>query len=144
MHTTQYLLLSLIMALAACSHTTATAPKTVANSLEDAIQKDLARAGDQPKHVLRHNPVLCRCPPFELELGARWVRVALTEIDVPDSPAFKLHATALEDTKKQRLVTYPVHGSLLSTIQRCGQGAPYLTFTIEPIEEETTPDPVSD
>ena len=128
----KYVLISgLITTITACATTSASQPKTVSNPLEDAIQRDLARAGDQTKHVLRHNPVTCRCPAFELEVGARWVRVALSEIDEPESLAQSLQKQAEQDTKESRLQNYTVYGSLLDTIQRCGQGAPYLTLSLE-------------
>ena len=125
------LLSGLITVIASCAHTETSAPETKPNSLEDAIQRDLARAGDQTKHVLRYNPVTCRCPSFELEVGARWVRVDLAEMKVPESLASVLHAKAKQDTAEKRLKTYLVYGSLSDTIQRCGQGAPYLTLNLE-------------
>lgn len=117
--------------LSACSPPAAVPTKTPHSGLEEAIEQDLARSGDEGRYVLRHNPVVCNCPPFELELGARWVRVALTDAMLVGSPAARLQAQATVDTTNGLLTSYPVQGTLSTDISRCGQGAPYLTLTLE-------------
>ena len=121
--------------LSGCAHAP---PKTTQNPpdrLRSALIQDLARAGDNETFVLRHNPVICRCPEFELELGARWVRVVLQDSESPESEAGRLRTKARDDSKNERLQSYTVQGELSDTILRCGQGAPYLTLTLTPPPE---------
>ena len=120
-----------VLWLSACSPPAAVPTKTPPSGLEEAIEQDLARSGDEGRYVLRHNPVVCNCPPFELELGARWVRVALSDATLVGSPAARLQAQAKADTTEGLLKSYPVDGTLSSDLLRCGQGAPYLTLTLD-------------
>ena len=121
--------------LSSCAHAPPQTTQNPPDRLRSALIQDLARAGDNETFVLRHNPVICRCPEFELELGARWVRVVLQDSESPESEAGRLRRKARDDSKNGRLQSYTVQGELSDTILRCGQGAPYLTLTLTPPSE---------
>ncbi|MFT7622694.1 MAG: hypothetical protein ACI9WU_001869 [Myxococcota bacterium] len=109
--------------------------------LEDEVVNAARVAAEQPELVVRYNPVRCSCPPFEIQLGARWVRLhieGLQEPDgpAPDSPAGKLLATASADLQAGAVRHYRVAGDLGQSPSKCGQGALFLSLSLAEEEAE--------
>lgn len=101
-----------------------------APTYEEEITRASSAVADKNK-VLRYNPVKCNCPPFEVQLGPRWVRVLVEDLASPDSVAAGLLQTAQRDLKADQLVAYRVIGDLSTSPEYCGQGALFLTLSVE-------------
>ena len=126
--------LGLVLIVAACASTTP-AQKVGSSSSEtyaDEVVNAAAVAATEPEVVLRYNPVRCTCPPFEVQLGARWVRVRVAGLDSKGSAASQLLVKAKADLDASRVVQYPVKGELGTTTSQCGQGALFLDFEPTP------------
>jgi len=100
---------------------------TVFEELEEAAST-LSEAGTL---VLRYNPCICGCPPFELKIGPRWVRAGLDSVDDPDTPAAKLAVQARTDHQNGNLAHYRVQGEVNSKPQPCDKGAVYMLVSVE-------------
>jgi hypothetical protein len=106
------------------------APAPPAPTYEEEITRASQAVAEKNK-VLRYNPVKCNCPPFEVHLGPRWVRVVLENLASPDSVAAGLLKTAQRDLKKDQLIHYDVIGDLSTSPEYCGQGALFLTLSVD-------------
>ncbi len=101
-------------------------PKTWVEEVERAAKV----AAAQPTLVLRYNPVTCSCPPFEVQIGSRWARALVDDLDKPGSPASLLLERAIAERKARRVGQYTIKGKLNPSSQPCGQGAVYLTVSV--------------
>ncbi len=101
---------------------------------EQAVRQAAQVAAEQKALVVRYNPVTCNCPDFEIQLGARWVRLDLEGADVEESAAGKLVIKARADVANGVLRRYPVQGDLSTTPRRCAQGALFLTLSVAAAE----------
>ena len=118
--------------LSSCATTQPDAPPPPAATYEEEVTRASRAIADQKKK-LRYNPVQCTCPAFEVELGPRWVRVAIEGLDDIDSLAAGLKTRAVGDHRSDRLEYYEVLGDLSTSPEYCGQGALYLRLSIEAI-----------
>ncbi len=96
----------------------------------EEVRQAARLSAEQPGHVVRYNPVKCNCPHFEVQLGARWIRLQLEGDKVVDSPAARLLGRAEKDFAAGNLQRYPVIGDLSTSLNRCGQGALFLTLSV--------------
>jgi len=122
--------LTLTLLLAACAGgevvDTPNDEATLPPSYEDVVRQRIEAASDTATHTLRLNPTACRCPAFEVALGAHWQRVDLA-VDEPTLVAL-LEAAKAEPDQVGR--TYVVEGSLTDAVGTCGAGT--LFVTLEP------------
>lgn len=102
---------------------------------EEQVENAARVARDQPALVVRYNPVQCPCPAFEVQLGARWIRLQVEGTDVADSPAAALEARGIRDRAADRVAHYEVRGDLSTSARRCAQGALFLTLLVAGDEE---------
>lgn len=106
------------------------ARKELLASTSQRLQDSLA---DAPAS-LRYNPVDCDCPPFEVRIGERWVRVLPTANEDPESAIAELLVRARADWQDGNIETYEIPLELDSSSARfCGNGTPY--FEVELLEE---------
>ncbi len=102
-----------------------------AGSLEDQIEAAARAASEGPTQTVRYNPVKCTCPPFEVQLGLRWVRVELESADDPESLASRLTLRAKEELDNDPPPVYVVTGDLTTSARRCGSGTLYLVLGVD-------------
>lgn len=109
-------------AAAACpSGGGAAAPAAADRSYAVALEARLEVTQEEPRLLVRINPVPCGCPPLEVLLDGTWYR-AVVQAD-PDAVELR---SALASGDRTR--TWEVAGSLSSDLRRCGRGAVYLTI----------------
>lgn len=124
--------LLVLLLLTACSAAPVEGPSPPTLAGQEANLSTAAQvAAGRGQLVIRFNPVRCSCPPFEIQLGARWVRVRLEQMDAEGSPASLLAARAKIDLNDGKLSHYPVRGDLSTSPEICAQGTFYLTLSIE-------------
>jgi hypothetical protein len=87
------------------------------------------RAQDTTRFEIRLNRAACDCPPRELRLGERWVRVEL--VTDPDAPALVALLAAEADALAASRRTFLVEGEPAIAPGSCGQGALFLTFALQ-------------
>ncbi|MCA9523296.1 MAG: hypothetical protein KC609_20115 [Myxococcales bacterium] len=86
----------------------------------------------------RYNPVICKCPHTEIEVGRRWVRVSLDPED-RERDAVRAYLKRAETDRRGGLVrTYRVFGKLDSELRHCGSRL-YLTLILSRFELPSTP-----
>ena len=100
-------------------------------SYKDEIQQAVIVTAAQSQVVLRHNPVGCTCPEFEVQVGSRWVRVSLDDADEPETAASALVTKARTASKTGKVDHYRVVGELDTSLEVCAQGTLYLTMAVE-------------
>lgn len=121
---------AVVLILPACATVAPTArdaPRT-AESYEAEVINAAEVAAAEPEVVVRYNPVRCSCPPFEVQLGARWVRVKLAQMSEPGSLAASLLKNAQRALDAGKIQHFPLRGQLGTSTYRCSQGAVYLEF----------------
>ena len=123
-----FILISIVTA--ACATTTPKEEAPQPLSYEDEIRQAANVMAAQTHLVLRYNPVTCGCPAFELQIGSRWVRVALEQLKKPDSAAAKLMSKAISANKKGHVGHYKIKGELDDSLNRCAGRAIYLSVAI--------------
>lgn len=96
----------------------------------DELRQSAEVAAQQPQLTLRYNPVQCACPPFEVQVGPRWVRVVLESVTDPATPAGQLLARARADLDQRKVSHYAVKGELDPKPRKCAQGAYCLTLSV--------------
>ncbi|MBT9555230.1 MAG: hypothetical protein IV100_04330 [Myxococcales bacterium] len=106
-------------------------PSPVIETPEEALRRAAELTSDQTDQIVRHNPVPCACPVFEISLGERWVRVEIDGLDDADTEAWKLLTLARQDEAKGLVRRYTVRGDLATSPRRCGPGALYLRFSLD-------------
>lgn len=128
-------LIGALVLLGACSaNRTPTGQPAEPETYDEEVRTLAGQASDSPLKVIRFNPVSCQCPPFEIQLGARWVRLLVNGTEEPQSPAGLLATEAAADLAAGRIEHYRVEGELSTSPQRCAQGALYLTLALESAE----------
>ena len=131
MNLRQMLLLLIGSAVVSCASTTTETRVDEPLSYEEQIRNAASVAADQPQVFVRYNPATCECPAFEVKMGSRWVRVALNDINEPDSEAFKLSFRAKQDMEANKVPHYGVKGELGTSTRRCAQDTLYLDLSVE-------------
>lgn len=106
-------------------------PPPIIETPEEALRRAAELTSDQTDQIVRHNPVPCACPVFEILLGDRWVRVEIDGLDDADTEAWKLLTLARQDEAKSLVRRYTVRGDLATSPRRCGPGALYLRFSLD-------------
>lgn len=96
----------------------------------DELRQAAEVTAQQAALVVRYNPAQCACPPFELQVGPRWVRVELEGEKDPATPASALLARARTDLDQRRVPHYSVKGELDPKPRKCAQGAYCLTLSV--------------
>lgn len=109
-------------------------PPAPAASFAEELRKAAEVTAQKPALVVRYNPVQCNCPGFEVQVGPRWVRVAIDGTKDATSPAARLLARAKADHGEDKVVQYTVAGELDPSPERCAQGAYYLTLSLVSVE----------
>ena len=130
------LALSTLLVLNACATYSTTQDKEAPPlSYEDELRQAAKVMATQTHLVVRYNPVKCSCPPFELQIGSRWVRVAFEKSKVPNSAASKLNIKAAKETKQGGIEHYNIQGELDDSINRCAGRSIYLSVAIAEASE---------
>ncbi len=107
-----------LVALVACG--AAEGKRGSANPFADQLLSDLRAARDKPI-VARWNPAPCACPPFEVLVGATWVRAELYASDPEPLLAWQAFLAA---TPTEALpVPLQVEGRLERQVFRTSYGA---------------------
>lgn len=85
------------------------------------------------KHVYRarHNPPLCPCPPFEVFVGARWIRVVLVEQDEDRPRIGDLNLFASEPGESSEEELFLIGTLEPDRIQYSATGFPLTEFVLE-------------
>ncbi|MCA9515604.1 MAG: hypothetical protein KC635_11730 [Myxococcales bacterium] len=108
----------------------------------ERVKARVAAAQASPTHRIRFNPVVCDCPPYEVELEGVWQRVAFTNGDPQDPAVLLLEAAAQESQRRGTHAVWTVAGSLEDATMTCARGAIVVGFTIDVFEPEPeTPPP---
>jgi len=94
---------------------------------EDVVRARVEAAAEVTPHTLRYNPTTCRCPDFEIRLGAHWQRVELA-VDDPEDPVLVALLEAARAATDQVGRTYAVDGSLAEVIGTCRAGTRFVTL----------------
>jgi len=94
---------------------------------------EAARALEVQK--LRFNPTPCNCPPFEIALEGRWHRVAF---DAPEDAELMVALQAATRTPDAQRRTFALRGSLSDSLETCGKGAIFVTFTPTAWDDQPT------
>jgi hypothetical protein len=100
-------------------------------SYKEEVRQAAKVTAAQTHLVLRYNPVACACPPFELQVGSRWVRVALEGVKEVESAAGKLAAKAAADNKRGSISHYKIKGELDDKLRRCAGRAIYMLLAVD-------------
>lgn len=130
------LALSTLLVLNACAtYSTPQNKDAPPLSYEDELRQAAKVMATQAHLVVRYNPVKCSCPPFELQIGSRWVRVAFEKSKVPDSAAEKLNTKAAQETKDGGIGHYKIKGELDDSINRCAGRSIYLSVAMAEASE---------
>jgi hypothetical protein len=96
---------------------------------EERIINAANEFGGLPYFEARYNPAPCPCPPFELRLGPRWVRVVLVYSEEEGALVEELIGDAKRAANKGESHVYFLHGSLEpDRIQRTVTGFPVMEF----------------
>jgi hypothetical protein len=104
----------------------------------ERVRERVELAQEQTRFEVRHNPVACDCPPFEVRLGLVWQRVEFVAQAESDEPVFAELARLLEAADAGKPIpNLSVMGRIEPEIGRCGQGALYVSLV--PMELEPGP-----
>ena len=91
---------------------------------------------------VRYNPPACPCPPFELEVADRWVRIFLRDDDPDAGVAESLVRAAKEaEADAGAAVFYAVGSPDPDRFRPCSTGFPVMEFTIESFSEDPPVEP---
>lgn len=106
---------ALLQAAAALLSGCASAPPDQPGSEGSLDALALALAAERPDEllVLRYNPVECDCPPWELQVGARWVRASVHGSSDEGESAFgAIEARGRRDLARGTDAVYRVRGEV--------------------------------
>lgn len=107
--------------------------------LDEMVKKVVTVTAQSEPARLRYNPAGCDCPPFELRVEDRWVRVELVESEDPARPLPDFIAQCKAEAAS--LASYEVGLSLdSSTPVRCPNGTWYFSVVLGPVPEPALPD----
>lgn len=127
-----------LLALVGASCGPVQAPAVVANPVRHSLDQQLALARKHPP-LLRFNPALCNCPPFEVRVGQRWWRA---ELGGADAEALAGWIDFLGSSAGDTLpVPVVVEGTLERDILRTATGAYALKVDVTRIVEPLPPPP---
>ncbi|MBI5607552.1 MAG: hypothetical protein HY902_01575 [Deltaproteobacteria bacterium] len=114
------------------------------NPQADRLRADLRAANDKPI-VARWNPAPCACPPFEVLVGATWVRADFVAADPEPLVAWQAYLAA---TPTEALpVPLQVEGRIERQLLRTSTGAYAVRVEVaavlgpRPLEPSPTPTP---
>ena len=111
------------LAAAACSGApTAPAPDPAVAYAERVLAR-IAAAREAPSFTLRFNSSSCDCPPFEIDLGGVWHRVAFAGAEADDPVIVALDEAATAARAGRGPSTWQVQGSLEDALTTCARGA---------------------
>ena len=96
-----------------------------------SLAQQVERQATRSNHMVRWNPGVCDCPPYELRLSDRWTRVILQQSgeQLPPEPTSKTEA-------------YSVQGDCSPLLYPCGDTQICPRIVVEPsalTEEEEQP-----
>ena len=74
---------------------------------------------------LRHNPCPCECFPFEVRLGARWVRVHLVDKSDEGDLVTSLQAAASRGPRDAEELAWWLEARVRDSVRRCALGHPH-------------------
>lgn len=114
-------------------------PTEEPNPLRKALLAQVAVARQQPL-VLRYNPALCACPPFEAKIGNQWLRAQLVAVD---PVAFEPWLLALGQTAVDALpVDVQVQATLDPKLWRTASGLYAVRVAVAAVVAPPMPAPV--
>ena len=124
--------LGLLLALFAlgCATTKAIPEPKSSLGLLEALSSQAEELSDTQQIVLRYNPCQCACSPFEVQLGGRWVRAELDDLQDPESPAARLLVQAQMDHDSGLRSEYPTPGTVRLSEERCDGGVAYTVVSV--------------
>lgn len=131
------------LALGACASVSPPEPEP-APSYPERVLERVQAAAEAPAYEVRHNPVICGCPPFEIALDGRWHRLAFVDV-APDDPTLaELTAAAARARDEGSLETWQVQGGLDDTLTTCARGALVVGITPRALGPPPPEDPPDD
>jgi hypothetical protein len=127
--------LVLLAVSSGCSASTAQEDRAAALA---SMVKEAVREG---AGVLRCNPVECSCPPMELRVADRWIRVDLTDSSVAELTPEGIVALCRSETGPGTPQSHHWAVDLRSSSARwCANGTPYYELSLKSLSVET-PEP---
>ena len=116
-----------VFALAACAAPSRSpTPPPAPTYLEVVAERVQAHRGEE-SYLVRHNPVGCACPTYEVRLGDIWHRVIL-EAEADEEVITHLSSRVVAAREAGRLETHVLQGSLQRGVEICGRGAAVVTL----------------
>jgi len=128
----QVLLLLLgVMAAGSCGQ-----PDARQLRMEELVRHVKEVAAPEMAVRLRYNPAECECPPFELALKDRWIRVDVVYSSDPVRPLDTFSGQCEENMRNGKAGEYDLGLSLdSSTPQYCKNGTIYFRVALVPLPE---------
>ena len=125
---------ALCLATLACATTKPQQVVEQSPGVLEVLKDQASLASDNVQLILRYNPCQCACPPFEVQLGGRWVRAELEDLDDPQSAAVRLIGRARTDHNSGLFSEYSTPGSVKIANRRCDVGVVYAVVSVEETE----------
>lgn len=104
----------------------------VPQSLEKARARRFSELASSQSVLVRHNPVSCSCPAFEVQVDDGWLRVDIVASRHPDFPVEELPVRLDASGGSGQMLRLELETNRLF---RCPNGSPYLQVTLEKPEE---------
>jgi len=109
-----------------CSGRTQTQDRT------DALLGMVKEAVREGSAMVRCNPVDCACPPLEIRVADRWLRVDVVDSSDPDLPADTVvHFCKTEAASPAPLVHTWAVDLKSSSVRWCANGTPYFELSLK-------------
>jgi hypothetical protein len=103
---------------------------------------DQAETSGQTVFPIRYNPPACPCPPFEVEVAERWVRVFLQDDDPEAGVAQALERAARQAESASLLPLFYALGTPEpDRFKPCSTGFPVMEFSIESFSDRPPVEP---
>jgi hypothetical protein len=105
----------------------------------DRVRSLVEQSDDREVYLVRFNPTVCTCPPFELRLGKHWVRIELVGQTATEDEVRAIRKRASGQHEEKPSQIYRIKGEPDATrIGICGASYPVLDFEFQ--GEETDPE----
>lgn len=124
---TMLLAVAVVMAAPGCGHSNAWQERMT------QLRSEVSETADAGAVTLRYNRPECDCPPWEMKLSKRWVRVQIVESTDPALPLEEL-----EKEGKRKAAAGEATGSPLTLALEtgkpsyCANGTPYFLMSVHP------------